>query len=379
MSANSAERTDKEPEGRPDNAPWARFDDVVEHLIDAPLQRVQEQVTSAARGLGERVDKIEGALTGIQDALEDTHQRLGRVATELGAHVTATAADEQVRSKHRERIARDLAALGETSGQLATQVDTATVAVEHAVSELSAQILRAQDLLQAEQVKELTAQTAALNETLRALHADAEASRQRADARIEAAVADLRDSISKELAAASQQSGQADNAVAARLMRLRLTSYTILAVLIILAAGYLATTLAKLCLPGSCHGESDRGACACRESCPRHATRRYSLIVPLMRAYLRTWYRSRSTGSGSGFSGAAEFRERCGRCWVMAGFVLAQDPAQVGLVPDEGSVQELAPASADPAFGGRVHPGRPDAAQHGPDPASPRTAPKAAA
>ena len=36
-------------------------------------------------------------------------------------------------------------------------------------------------------------------------------------------------------------------------------------------------------------------ACACREPCPRHATRRYSLIMPLMRACLRTWYRSRST------------------------------------------------------------------------------------
>jgi hypothetical protein len=56
--------------------------------------------------------------------------------------------------------------------------------------------------------------------------------------------------------------------------------------------------------------------CGCREPCPRYATRRYSLIMPLMRVRLRTWYRSRSTGSGSGFSGAAEFRERCGRCWL---------------------------------------------------------------
>ena len=50
-----------------------------------------------------------------------------------------------------------------------------------------------------------------------------------------------------------------------------------------------------------------------------------------------------------------------------AQYKLAQDPAQVGLVPDEGSVQELAPASADPVFGDRVHPGCPDVAQHGPD------------
>jgi hypothetical protein len=32
------------------------------------------------------------------------------------------------------------------------------------------------------------------------------------------------------------------------------------------------------------------------------------------------------------------------------------------------SVQELAAASSDPAFGDRVLPGRPDVAQHGPDP-----------
>jgi len=53
---------------------------------------------------------------------------------------------------------------------------------------------------------------------------------------------------------------------------------------------------------------------------------------------------------------------------VVVGLVLAQDPSQVSLVPDECAVQELAPASANPAFGDRVHPGRPDVAQHGPDP-----------
>ncbi len=243
MSVNSTDRTDAaEAEGRPDTAPWARFDDVVARLIDAPLRRVQEQVADATRELGERVDKLDGALTGIQDALEDAHQRLRQVATELQAHITATAADEQVRSEHRERIARDLAALREASGQLAAQFDTATVGVEHAISELSAQILQMQDLLQARQVKE----AATLNETLRALHADAEASRERADARIEKAIADLRDGISKELAAAFQRSGQADDAVAARLIRLRLTSYAILAVLIILTVGYLAITLARV-------------------------------------------------------------------------------------------------------------------------------------
>ena len=48
--------------------------------------------------------------------------------------------------------------------------------------------------------------------------------------------------------------------------------------------------------------------------------------------------------------------------------VFAQDLPQMGLVPDQGAVQELAAASADPAFGDRVHAGRPDVAEHGPDP-----------
>jgi hypothetical protein len=48
--------------------------------------------------------------------------------------------------------------------------------------------------------------------------------------------------------------------------------------------------------------------------------------------------------------------------------VLAQDPPQMVLAPGQGAVQELAAASPDPALGDRVHPGRPHAAQHGPDP-----------
>src|SRR5712692_11177755 len=40
----------------------------------------------------------------------------------------------------------------------------------------------------------------------------------------------------------------------------------------------------------------------------------------------------------------------------------------MGLVPDEGAVQELAAASPDPAFGDGVHAGRLDVAEHGPDP-----------
>jgi hypothetical protein len=40
----------------------------------------------------------------------------------------------------------------------------------------------------------------------------------------------------------------------------------------------------------------------------------------------------------------------------------------MGLVPDEGPVQELTAASPDPAFDDGVHAGRLDVAENGPDP-----------
>ena len=43
--------------------------------------------------------------------------------------------------------------------------------------------------------------------------------------------------------------------------------------------------------------------CPCRKPRPRHATRRYSLIMPPTRACLRTRYWSRSACWGGGFSG----------------------------------------------------------------------------
>jgi transitional endoplasmic reticulum ATPase len=61
------------------------------------------------------------------------------------------------------------------------------------------------------------------------------------------------------------------------------------------------------------HAIGQTRRCGCREPRPRHAIRRYSLIMPLTRACLRTRCCSRSTGSGSGLSGAAEFNARCGR------------------------------------------------------------------
>src|SRR3981081_2925973 len=40
----------------------------------------------------------------------------------------------------------------------------------------------------------------------------------------------------------------------------------------------------------------------------------------------------------------------------------------MALIPDQGAVPQLAAAAPDPAFGDRGHAGRPDAAEHGPDP-----------
>ena len=53
---------------------------------------------------------------------------------------------------------------------------------------------------------------------------------------------------------------------------------------------------------------------------------------------------------------------------IVVDFVLAQDPPEMALIPDQGAVQKFAPASPNPAFGYRVHPGCPDVAEHGPDP-----------
>jgi hypothetical protein len=60
--------------------------------------------------------------------------------------------------------------------------------------------------------------------------------------------------------------------------------------------------------------------------------------------------------------------QQCTGATRLVGLVLAQDPQQMALIPDQGAVLEFAAASADPAFGDRVHAGRPDATEHGPDP-----------
>jgi hypothetical protein len=85
-----------------------------------------------------------------------------------------------------------------------------------------------------------------------------------------------------------------------------------------------------------------------------------------MRARFLTRYWSRLTGSGSGFNGAAALGT-VRPVPIVVGLVLAENPPQMGMVPDEGSVQEFASAPSDPAFGDRNHSGRSEVAEYGPD------------
>jgi hypothetical protein len=43
---------------------------------------------------------------------------------------------------------------------------------------------------------------------------------------------------------------------------------------------------------------------------------------------------------------------------IVVDLVLAQGPPQMVQIPDQGAIEKLAPASADPAFGYRVTPHR---------------------
>jgi hypothetical protein len=60
--------------------------------------------------------------------------------------------------------------------------------------------------------------------------------------------------------------------------------------------------------------------------------------------------------------------QQCTGATRLVGLVPAQDPPQMSLVPDEGPIEDLAAAPADPAFSDRVHARRLDVAEHGPDP-----------
>ena len=59
--------------------------------------------------------------------------------------------------------------------------------------------------------------------------------------------------------------------------------------------------------------------------------------------------------------------QQCNGATRLVDLVPAQDSPQMGLVPGEVAVQELAAASPDPAFGNRVHARCRDVAEHGPE------------
>jgi len=51
-----------------------------------------------------------------------------------------------------------------------------------------------------------------------------------------------------------------------------------------------------------------------------------------------------------------------GVVFVVVAFVLAQGVRQMGLIPDQGPVEQFVAAGLDPGFHDRVHPRYPDAA-----------------
>jgi len=52
---------------------------------------------------------------------------------------------------------------------------------------------------------------------------------------------------------------------------------------------------------------------------------------------------------------------------VIVIFEFGEDQAQMGVVPDQGPVQELTACGQHPALHDRIHPGRPDRAYDDPD------------
>jgi hypothetical protein len=66
-------------------------------------------------------------------------------------------------------------------------------------------------------------------------------------------------------------------------------------------------------------------------------------------------------GSGSGLRGAASAEGSVRAVLVVERLVLTQRLEEMGLVPDEGAVEEFGPAGPDPAFNDRVHARYPDA------------------
>ena len=72
------------------------------------------------------------------------------------------------------------------------------------------------------------------------------------------------------------------------------------------------------------------------------------------------WHRPAQSESWLGANVAASTAPRA--------YWRAADPRPRPTLWAEGAVQELAPASPDPAFGDRIHPGRLDVAEHDPDP-----------
>jgi hypothetical protein len=232
MQLNSGETTSPGPEqamdGEPHDQPLARFKETVENIVHVPLERVQQQVTGATQDLTRKVEE----LLSLHRIFEDDMQRsLSKFSTELAGLAVARLADQ---------VDGAVVALGT---RLDAAAGTLKQEIDEAASRLAAQIQQSQNELQAAQTQELASQAGPLGSSLRAIEAEVHATQELTNSHLDSAVATLREALGNDVSAAARQSGDADEALARSLTRLRWTSYALLALLTILAAGLLVIAI----------------------------------------------------------------------------------------------------------------------------------------
>ncbi len=252
MQMTNVETQDSGPgptvDAEPDSQPWARFEATVVDILRVPLEVIRLQVANAAQDLTDKVQDLSNSHRNFDDEVQRRLKGLSGQLAEIQESAATTSAE----------TAADLAALRQAVDQLAGKVASATEAlrtrlevavealkqdVEQAASRLAAQIQQSQNELHAAHTRELTSQIAGLGDPLRAVRDEVRAMEERANTRQDGALASLREEIGQELRAASRRSSDADQALAGSLTHLRWTSYALLALLIVLAAGLLVVAI----------------------------------------------------------------------------------------------------------------------------------------
>ena len=75
-----------------DSQPWARFDTVVQHLVEPPLQKCREQLDTIAQQIRDEFIQVKGAVDGLQ---EETRQAADALDASRSDLVGRTARHEE--------------------------------------------------------------------------------------------------------------------------------------------------------------------------------------------------------------------------------------------------------------------------------------------